>query len=169
MTPGLNRAFDHSKTKFALLGKHAEVECVKCHAGGDFTKRVTFQEMFRLSPARSPRRPVRPSQPAEPSVLHAIHVEGFKPSTFGLKEHAMTGYPLQGKHATVPCTQCHVSTGSLTIYKIKFQFCTDCHAMNMPDSFPKRPISTAAKIATASKGFGHRHSALPVTTTLPSA
>ncbi|HQN65645.1 MAG TPA: cytochrome C [Methylophilus sp.] len=28
--------FDHNKTKFPLLGKHAPVECKKCHLSGDF-------------------------------------------------------------------------------------------------------------------------------------
>ena len=34
--------FDHSKTKFPLLGKHAQVDCVKCHTDGNFKKPVAF-------------------------------------------------------------------------------------------------------------------------------
>ncbi len=138
LTSGLNRAFDHSKTNFALLGKHAEVGCVRCHAGGDFTKRVTFKKCSDCHrPDPHGGQFINRAGGAECSACHSV--QGFKPSKFGLKEHAMTRYPLQGKHATVPCTQCHVSTGSLTVYKIRFQFCTDCHIDEHAGQFSKAP------------------------------
>ena len=56
--PALNRTFDHSQTKFPLLGRHAEVDCVQCHAGGDFKKPRGISEMLGLSPARSAWRAV---------------------------------------------------------------------------------------------------------------
>ncbi|HSB75643.1 MAG TPA: cytochrome c3 family protein, partial [Terriglobales bacterium] len=40
----VNERFDHSQTKFPLLGKHAEVRCDQCHAGGDFKRPVAFQK-----------------------------------------------------------------------------------------------------------------------------
>ncbi len=138
VTLGLNRAFDHSKTKFALLGKHAEVECVKCHARGDFTKPLPFQKCSDCHrPDPHAGQFAHRGRGVECSACHSL--DGFKPSSFGLKEHATTGYPLQGKHATVPCAQCHVPKGSPTIYKIKFQFCTDCHADEHAGQFSKTP------------------------------
>jgi hypothetical protein len=136
---GLNRAFDHSKTKFALLGKHAEVECVRCHARGDFTKPLAFKKCSDCHrPDPHGGQFANRGRGAECSVCHTV--DGFKPSTFGLTEHAATGYPLAGKHATVPCARCHFPKANIiTIYKIKFQFCTDCHADEHAGQFAKAP------------------------------
>ncbi len=138
LMPGLNRAFDHSKTRFALLGKHEDVECVKCHAHGDFTKPVAFQKCSNChQPDPHRGQFAHLSRGTECSGCHTV--DAFKPSTFGLKEHATTGYPLQGKHATLRCQQCHVPKGNITIFKIKFQFCTDCHADEHAGQFAKAP------------------------------
>lgn len=138
LTPGLNRAFDHSKTNFVLLGRHAEVECVKCHVRGDFTRTLAFQkcsDCHRVDPHRG--QFAHRGSGAECSACHSV--EGFKPSTFGLKEHATTGYPLEGKHTNVPCAQCHLAKRDFTVYKIKFHLCTDCHADEHAEQFSRAP------------------------------
>jgi Cytochrome c7 and related cytochrome c len=121
-----NEGFDHSKTKFPLLGKHAAVECVQCHAGGDFKKPIVFQKCMDCH--KSNPHGGQLSKRADGGECSSCHtVAGFKPSTFGVKEHAATAYPLQGKHASVPCGHCHIPKGKATLYDIKFQSCTDCH------------------------------------------
>ena len=40
MLPGFD--FDHSKTKYPLQGKHAQVACTACHLNGDFKKQLPF-------------------------------------------------------------------------------------------------------------------------------
>jgi hypothetical protein len=137
--PELNRTFDHSKTKFPLLGKHAEVECVQCHTKGDFKKGLTFQkcsDCHRPDPHKG-----QFAQRAGGSECSSCHsVDGFKPSTFGLKEHAETAYPLQGKHASLQCGQCHrPKNGKDVLYKMKFQYCTDCHSDEHAGQFTGAP------------------------------
>ena len=66
-------------------------------------------------------------------------VEGFKPSTFGIKEHSTSAYPLQGKHADVKCEQCHIPKGKDTLFKVKFQQCTDCHSDRHAAQFAGAP------------------------------
>jgi hypothetical protein len=136
--PGLNRTFDHSKTKFPLLGKHAAVECVQCHAKGDFKKALTFQkcsDCHRPDPHKG-----QFAQRAGGSECSSCHsVDAFKPANFGLREHAATEYPLQGKHATVRCAQCHLPRGKDTLYKMKFQHCTDCHDDKHAGQFTAAP------------------------------
>jgi len=41
-------------------------------------------------------------------------------SQFGVKEHANSHYPLEGKHASVACEKCHAPAGKDTLYKVKF-------------------------------------------------
>jgi len=123
--PELNQAFDHSKTKYPLRGKHADVECMKCHLGGDFKKPLVFQKCMDChKDAHSGQFLQRPDRGA----CESCHtVDGFKPAIFGVKEHAFTSYPLEDRHAELECSQCHISRGEKTIYRMKFQLCTDCH------------------------------------------
>jgi Cytochrome c7 and related cytochrome c len=136
--PGLNRTFDHSQTEFPLLGKHAEVDCMQCHAKGDFKKPLTFKKCSDCHrPDPHGGQFARRSGGSECSSCHSV--DSFKPAKFGLKEHAETAYPLQGKHATLQCGQCHLPKGKETLYKMKFQRCTDCHADEHAGQFTVAP------------------------------
>src|SRR6516162_5228391 len=77
-------------------------------------------------------------QKGECSECHKV--EGWKPSTFGVKEHATSKYPLEGKHAKVECDKCHTPRGKETIYKVKFATCTDCHKDAHDGQFAKAPF-----------------------------
>jgi hypothetical protein len=139
-TTALNEGLDHSKTKFALLGKHASVECVQCHVDGDFKKPLAFQRCMDChKPDPHGGQFSKRVGGGECASCHTL--EGFKPSTFGVKEHAATSYPLEGKHAAVPCAQCHIPKGRGTLYKIKFQSCTDCHSDAHAAQFGAAPYS----------------------------
>lgn len=62
-------------------------------------------------------------------ACEACHtVEGFKPSKFGVEEHAASAYPLEGRHAAVPCAKCHIPAGTATLYRVKHDECWNCHA-----------------------------------------
>ena len=136
--PGLNRTFDHSRTKFPLLGKHAEVDCVQCHAKGDFTKALTFQKCTDChQPDPHGGQFAKRLGGIECSSCHSV--DGFRPARFGLKEHAATAYPLEGKHAALQCAQCHLPRGKETLYKMKFEHCTDCHRDEHVGQFAAAP------------------------------
>ena len=133
----VSERFDHAKTKFPLLGKHAAVRCDQCHAGGDFRKPVAFQKCSDCHQDAHQGQFVKRADKGECSSCH--NVNGFKPALFGVKEHAATAYPLQGKHASVRCGQCHVPAGRSTVYKLKFANCTDCHKDEHQGQFARAP------------------------------
>jgi hypothetical protein len=139
----LDDTFNHAKTKFPLLGKHAQVECVQCHAGGDFKKPLAFQKCMDChQPDPHGGQFAKRIGGSECESCHTV--VGFKPSTFRVKEHATTAYPLQGKHASLQCAQCHIPqglSGKDTLYKIKFQHCTDCHRDQHAAQFAAAPYS----------------------------
>jgi len=136
--PALNRTFDHSHTKFPLLGKHAQVECVQCHGGGDFKKALVFQKCSDCHrPDPHGGQFAKRTDAGECSHCHTV--DGFKPAMFGLKEHAATAYPLEGKHATLRCLECHIPRGKGTLYKMKFQHCMDCHRDEHAGQFAAAP------------------------------
>ena len=98
----VSQKFDHSKTKYPLLGKHTQVECVQCHSGGDFKKPLVFGKCMDChKPDPHKGQFAKRADGGECASCHTV--EGFKTTSFGLKEHAATAYPLQGKHAALQC------------------------------------------------------------------
>ena len=84
-----------------------------------------------------------PSAPAAGECAGCHTVNGWKPSTFTVKEHASSAYPLQGGHARLECEQCHIPKGKDTLFKIKFERCTDCHADKHAAQFAAAPYFNA--------------------------
>ncbi len=146
--------FDHSKTKYPLLGMHLKVSCGDCHAGGDFKRPQAFA---KCSDCHSPdphkgQFQARASK-GECSECHTVN--GWKPSLFGVKEHATSHYPLEGKHATVACEKCHTPAGKDTIYRVKFAACTDCHQDAHDNQFAAAPYRNRCEDCHTVKDF-HR-------------
>ncbi len=140
----VNQRFDHSKTKYPLQGKHASVDCAQCHAGGDFKKPLAFQQCMDChKPDPHNGQFARRSGGGECAGCHTVN--GWKPSTFTAKEHASSAYPLQGGHARLQCEQCHIPKGKDTLFKIKFEHCTDCHADKHAAQFAAAPYFNACE------------------------
>jgi hypothetical protein len=109
-------SFDHNRmTRFSLLGRHAQVRCESCH----------------LKPANE----VKP--PLECGACHAKddahkgrlgtacgschNAEDWK--TRVAFDHALTRFPLLGRHAGPACTACHMDR----TFVAKGIACTACH------------------------------------------
>jgi hypothetical protein len=118
--------FDHSKTKYPLLGAHAKVGCDQCHANGDFKKQLAFAQCIDCH-TQDPHKGQFQARASKGECAECHKVEDWKPSLFGVKEHTTSKYPLEGKHAAVACEKCHTPAGKDTLYKVKFAACTDCH------------------------------------------
>jgi len=148
----VNQQFDHSRTRYPLLGKHLEVACSQCHANGDFKRPLVFAKCSDChKPSPHGGQFAKRADGGECASCH--NVQGFKPSTFGLKEHSSTAYPLQDKHATVQCSQCHLPKGKDTLFKVKFQRCTDCHADRHGGQFAAAPYFNACERCHNLQGY----------------
>jgi hypothetical protein len=138
------RGFDHGRTGYALTGKHAKVECAKCHP----------RREDETTPADAFPAPLSRSFPTYRPLPHArctdCHKKDPHEGRFGesceschgtasWKEmqgrgkenafHAKTKYPLLGAHLETACRSCHGPfAGEKARYKgLPFQACTDCH------------------------------------------
>lgn len=147
------QGFDHARTGYALRGKHRRADCARCH------DRRLVQDAALL--ALLGKQPERVSFLGAPQACAACHFdehrgqlggecqrchgeEAWKPA--GRFEHARTVYPLEGKHARVPCAKCHAEEAQGTTAAaapgqtppvkpatsvrwkgLAFQRCTDCH------------------------------------------
>jgi len=165
-----NFEFDHSKTKYPLLGKHATVSCIACHLGGDFKKQIPF-ETCAVCHKPDPHSGQFAARPQKGECAECHTVDGWKPSLFGVKEHATSKYPLQGMHAKVECDKCHIPAGKETLYKVKFAACLDCHKDAHDGQFAAKPYENRCETCHTVADFHrstytiakHQKSAYPLT------
>ena len=151
VSSGLNQTFDHSKTRFPLLGKHQATECIACHLSGDFKKPLQFAKCMDCHKDEHNGQFARRPDRGECASCH--DVSGWKPSKFDLKAHAATQYPLEGKHAKVECSSCHITKGKETIYRVKFARCLDCHRDEHQTQFASAPWNNQCESCHSVEGF----------------
>ena len=125
-----NSGFDHSRTRFPLLGLHKPLACAKCHKQEEPRKALAFSvcsdchaDFHQGAFAKSPGG-------AKCERCH--NVDGFRPGIFTVEQHDSSSYPLQGAHLAVPCDGCHISSPvgkSPRQYRFKFEqtACKTCH------------------------------------------
>ncbi len=149
---GLSSQFDHSKTNFPLLGKHRTVDCAACHRSGNFKEPIPYKlcsDCHKPDPHSG-----QFAQRKDGGKCESCHtLDGWKPSTFTVKDHATSKYPLEGAHAKVECAQCHIPAGVATKYKIKFALCTDCHKDEHDGQFAAAPTANRCESCHTVKTF----------------
>ena len=130
--------FDHSKTRFPLLGRHAQVTCDKCHNTSDFKAPVAHEQ------CKACHKDIHRGQfaaGADSGDCGSCHTaDGWKPSTYNTAAHNRSAYPLLGKHASVTCDKCHQPAGEATAYKVRHQECLDCHHDPHAGQFANAPL-----------------------------
>lgn len=114
------KTFDHSKTKFPLVGAHRDVACTACHAGEKYKGVGTTCVSCH---AVQDKHAGRYGQKCE--TCHA----STKWATISFNHDKATKFPLRGKHATTKCDTCH--TGDLYRDKLATN-CASCHKKDDP-------------------------------------
>jgi len=128
--------FDHSRTQYPLTGAHRTVTCQSCHvpdAGGQ--PRWSGLKFSSCSECHTD-----PHKGEFKQGCDSCHTTStWKQSSFaGRFNHADTGFPLLGKHASVDCVTCH--QGEDFKRPLPHQLCADCHKPDPHDGqFAKRP------------------------------
>jgi hypothetical protein len=130
--------FDHSRTKFPLDGKHAEVPCAKCHRSTNFKEPVAHDQCISCH-KEDPHKGQFLARNGGIECAGCHTAKGWKPSTFIAARHSETHYPLAGRHVEVACAKCHIPKGAATVYKVAFERCTDCHADTHKTQFASAP------------------------------
>lgn len=107
--------FDHDKaTKYPLRGGHAKVKCDACHAGD------LYRDKLATSCVSCHQKDDR-HQGKLGNRCEQCHAEtGWRKTSF---DHDITRFPLIGRHAIVPCEECHRSL----LFKGTQLNCESCH------------------------------------------
>ncbi|HLP16631.1 MAG TPA: cytochrome C [Bacteroidota bacterium] len=132
------KGFNHASTGFALEGKHANVECAKCHEPSkirakdiqsfdDKRKRKTLLGL--TTDCLSCHKDQHQGQlSAQCASCHTF--EQWKPAS--KFTHARSKFPLTGKHEQVECQRCHKNKlrDGVTVQFVRMEFasCKSCHA-----------------------------------------
>lgn len=120
-------AFNHSQTRFPLVGKHKKLDCASCHQmEGHTSAQQVFQDYKHkdFNTCTTCHEDVHESRfgveckkcHTEESFQKQLNPEAF--------DHMLTGYELEGRHKTVDCRACHESKMT---DPLPHQRCTDCH------------------------------------------
>ncbi|MFN8547622.1 MAG: hypothetical protein U0527_06525 [Candidatus Eisenbacteria bacterium] len=116
--------FDHTRTRFPLLGKHQSVECAKCHDPAK-PKNASIEFATCGGCHRDPHggKATRGGQRVDCAACHEVN--GFAPSTYTRADHAL--YRLEGKHEPLACAACHRRGGAPFDFRLAHAACRDCH------------------------------------------
>lgn len=143
--------FEHSQTKFQLIGKHKELECAACHkivekngkefqqfAGVEFANCTSCHKDVHENKFGNDCRKCH----NEFSFTQVKTISGF--------DHNQTNFPLKGKHQSVTCKACHKT--SLT-KALKHNACTDCHSDYHKQQFVKNGVAPDCVACHSVNGF----------------
>jgi len=143
--------FDHSRTDYPLLGKHAAVACRDCHKTENFKTPVAFA---RCLDCHKDQHGGQFAHRDDGGDCKSCHGEaGWKPAHFTVADHAQTAYPLLGKHADVACAKCHAAKGKDTVYRVPFAACTTCHQDAHKGQFAAMPHRNRCEDCHAATGW----------------
>ncbi|HEY6911593.1 MAG TPA: cytochrome c3 family protein [Myxococcales bacterium] len=109
--------FDHSKSGFPLEGRHLSASCRACHTSDDYRAPV-------------PRTCAACHKDAHTGELGSrcasCHDARDWTSRFGPDAHRQTNFPLTGRHAAIPCEECHLDQRDRTFTRSTLD-CVACH------------------------------------------
>lgn len=124
------RGFDHAAVAkgFALVGAHAALPCASCHHTGDMAPLFTPTDQNDCVTCHRADFQRAHSGTSFPTTCLSCHdVNSWK--NVGKFDHALTGFQLQGAHASLACSSCHASDGTSLLFPkpTSQQDCVACH------------------------------------------
>lgn len=173
---------EHASTKFPLRGRHEKVECGQCHYAGDARSgsRGSVNYHPESASCKFCHKDVHGGQFAAPpheNRCERCHLEtSWLATTYTVREHQQSRYPLHGAHAAVPCAECHKKEGPGRVFRIAQPSCQLCHAdphgRRGEVLAPAGPLRAAAQRGCESchetqswretKSFDHDHTEFPL-------
>lgn len=92
------RPFAHEKTAFPLLGAHRDARCRACH-GGELERRLPRA-------CAGCHRDPHEARLGACDRCHRAEDRTWR-AAFDVADHRRTDFPLEGRHALLPCEECH--------------------------------------------------------------
>lgn len=186
--PSTVTAAMHADFAYPLTGAHFRVACASCHpkrkgsaALGLGTAAVLMRPPYgdctdcHSDPHRG-RFGSGGDRPYDKQCLSCHGTQAFRPARFGIDEHALSLFPLEGAHRTVPCSDCHQelersgagrANAPAMDFRERFARCSDCHETPHGTQFDGRGDCSSCHSLEAfapADGFDHaKLEAFPLT------
>jgi hypothetical protein len=143
--------FNHANSRFQLVGKHKNVDCLKCHRI-EMINGKKFQEFRGVQYSNCGNCHKDPHQDKFGQNCRQCHNEdSFQVVKGGEKfDHNKTNYKLEEKHLAVNCKACHKTKFT---DPLKHDRCTDCHTDYHNRQFAKNDVSPDCSQCHTVKGF----------------
>jgi len=143
--------FNHATSKFPLVGKHLNVECLKCHKI-ELAEGKKFQQFTGVEYSGCTNCHKDPHQNKFGQNCSQCHSEeSFKAVKVSKNfDHNKTNFKLIDKHRTVNCQACHKSKFT---DPLKHNRCSDCHSDYHKKQFAKNGVSPDCSKCHSEKGF----------------
>jgi len=143
--------FNHTKTKFALAGKHQTVSCEKCHKieqqNGQKFQRFTGVAFAACTDCHEDIHKNKFGN----DCLKCHTVFSFREvKSLGNFNHEKTNFPLRGKHVPVDCKKCHKTS---VTQPVKHSKCVNCHKDYHEKQFQKNGNSPDCAECHSVNGF----------------
>ena len=128
-SPNLNSLrdvkFDHKKdAKYALIGKHAAIECANCH-----TKALAMKKPTPGCENCHAKDSKHGARFAKFPACATCHSQKAWKGNFQFNHGAGTGFPLTAKHLNASCRDCHrgKTPSDFESFDVKKNGCMSCH------------------------------------------
>jgi hypothetical protein len=109
--------FAHERTSYPLTGQHAGVRCASCHGA----------DTQRPQPTNCAGCHTDPHQQQFGLQCESCHsTSSFAAPRFAVDAHRASNFPLTGRHAVLPCDECHVEKRDRTYSRAAVD-CASCH------------------------------------------
>ena len=143
--------FNHNTADFALVGEHRNVDCAKCHKsekknGKDFQRFVDIPFQNCTACHQDVHDNKFGNNCTECHSENSFSVAGASKNF----SHTMTGFKLEGRHRTVDCKQCHVSSFTTPI---PHNMCASCHQDYHRREFARNSINPDCAECHTVNGF----------------
>jgi hypothetical protein len=109
--------FDHERTGFPLRGRHAATTCSSCHVSSDFRAAVPTSCAACHKDVHAGELGTR--------CASCHDAESWR-SRFNADAHRRTNFPLIGRHALIPCEECHLNQRDREFTRAAVE-CFTCH------------------------------------------
>ncbi len=115
--------FDHNATQFPLTGAHLAVSCANCHGDGVYKGKPTDCYSCHRADYDNSSDPKHGTAGFATTCATCHTTTNWSGATF---DHATTGWPLTGLHASASCASCHGDN----VFHGKSTECYACHRTN---------------------------------------
>ena len=149
------KAFNHENSRYSLLGKHQDLDCVKCHSVPDKkTKQVKTKYIgLEFETCIQCHENPHPNIKDKNDCLSCHTMRGWSKDKLVFDHNQDSQYKLEGKHIEVSCKKCHPSSskekGATMVKLINIgSECGDCH-----DDIHKRQFKKKCKSCHMEDGW----------------